>query len=78
MPLKLVSCDPVDVIPESRIVIVPRWLVRVIPSALAAIGNTSANNAKPNTTRFICCLHRIEVIHSRLGGRGYRTTKVNR
>jgi hypothetical protein len=63
--VKLVSCDPVEVIVEVPIVpnpfvpvmpviaIVPVWLLVVIVSARAAIGNASSSKARNTTTRLM-------------------------
>jgi hypothetical protein len=52
MPLKLVSWAPFEMMPEVDAETVPYWLVKVIPSAQAAMGKTIAINAK-TTTRLI-------------------------
>jgi hypothetical protein len=52
IPLKLVSCDWVEVTPEVETEMLPNWFVRTIPSAQAAIGNAIASNAR-TTTRLI-------------------------
>src|SRR6266481_435892 len=49
VPLKLFSCEPVDAMPALETETVPNWLVRVIPSAQAAIGNANASNIRTTT-----------------------------
>jgi hypothetical protein len=47
-PLKLVSCDPIEVMPAFEIAILPNWFVRTIPSAKAVSGKASARKIRNN------------------------------
>jgi hypothetical protein len=48
-PLKLVSSEPFELMPDVEMEMVPNWFVRSIPLAQAAIGMANASNAKAIT-----------------------------